>query len=300
MNDFAVIAAFLVIGMALRRIRAVPGRTGSVLNQLVISVCIPAIVLLKIPRMAFSGAVLVPAITPWAMLTLSAAAVILLSKALRWDRPTTGCMLLMVPLGNTSFLGFPMVKAFFGDAAIPYALLYDQLGSFPMLGLYGTLIVSVYGSGEGRPSPAAIARKVLVFPPFLALLLAIALREVPYPPAVVGILTVLSSALVPLVMTALGFQLDLRMGKEQAGLIGLGLSIKMAAAPLAALAACRLLGLEGDAARVSVFEAGMPPMISAGALAIAGNLSPSLTAALVGVGFAMSFLTLPVLYWLLT
>jgi predicted permease len=299
MDNFAVIVAFLLGGMALRRIRSVPRRTGSVLNLAVIYVCLPSLVLLNIPRLTISEQDLVPAIMPWAMLALSAAAVTVLSKILHWDRPTTGCLLLMVPLGNTSFLGIPMVKAFFGDAAIPYALLYDQLGSFPALALYGTLIVSAYGPGEGRPGPAGVARKILTFPPFVALILALALRGVTYPAAVVGLLTALSSALLPVVMMAVGFQLDLRMGREQAGLLGLGLSIKMAAAPLAALAACRLLGLEGDAARVSVFEAGMPPMVSAGVLAIAANLSPSLAAALVGVGIAVSFATLPVLHWLL-
>jgi len=39
----------------------------------------------------------------------------------------------------------------------------------------------------------------------------------------------------------------------------------------------------------------MPPMISAGAMAIMAGLSPKLTAALVGLGIFLSFITLPFL-----
>lgn len=299
MDSFAAIVAFLLLGMLLRRIPAFPDQTGPVVNLVVIYVSLPALVLLKIPGLTVSRDVLVPALMPWAMLAFSAALVLLLARSLRWDRPTTGCLLLLIPLGNTSFIGIPMVKAFFGDGAIPYALLYDQLGSFPALAVYGTLIVALYGTGEDRPTLAMVAKKALTFPPFVALIAALALKGVPYPAAIVNLLAVLAMTLVPLVMIAVGFQLVLRMAKEQAGLLALGLALKMVVAPLVAMGLCRLLRLEGDAAKVAVFEAGMPPMVSAGALAIAAKLSPPLTAALVGIGIALGFLTLPVLHQLL-
>jgi hypothetical protein len=40
-------------------------------------------------------------------------------------------------------------------------------------------------------------------------------------------------------------------------------------------------------------------MVSAGALAILAGLSPALTAALVGLGIILSFVTLPILFYLL-
>ena len=45
-----------------------------------------------------------------------------------------------------------MVEAFFGDHAIPYAVLYDSLGSFPALASYGSVIVGLYGYGEKQPT----------------------------------------------------------------------------------------------------------------------------------------------------
>jgi predicted permease len=100
-------------------------------------------------------------------------------------------------------------------------------------------------------------------------------------------------------MIAVGFQLTLRLDKNALSPLGIGLSIKLIIAPLTALLLCRILGLEGEPVQVSIFEAGMPPMVSAGALAILARLSPTLTAGLVGLGIILSFLTLPLLFQLL-
>lgn len=209
-----------------------------------------------------------------------------------------GSLLLIVPLGNTSFLGIPMVRAFFGDQAVSYALLYDQLGSFLALATYGSLIIALY-SGEKTPTPGNIVKKIITFPPFVALILACFFRLLSYPPVVIGLLESLSATLVPLVMIAVGFQLNLRLSRELMPPLGLGLLIKLIAAPFLALLFSRLWGLQGEALQVSVFEAGMPPMVSAGALAIMAGLAPSLTAAMVGLGIILSFFTLPLLYYFL-
>ena len=100
-------------------------------------------------------------------------------------------------------------------------------------------------------------------------------------------------------MIAVGYQLTLRLSKDVTFQLSTGLFIKLIAAPIAALFICKVFGLEGEAVQVSVFEAGMPPMVSAGALAILANLSPALTAALVGIGIVLSFASLPLLYQLL-
>jgi predicted permease len=112
-------------------------------------------------------------------------------------------------------------------------------------------------------------------------------------------LTVLSGMLTPLVMTAIGFQLKIRLSPAILQPLGFGLAVKLAVAPLAALAFCRMLGLHGLAADVSIFEAGMPPMVTAGALAMAAGMMPELAAAAVSLGMVLSFLTLPLLFWML-
>ena len=299
MENFIITITFLLIGVALKRLPDFPDETGNTLNLFVIYISLPALVLLKIPELVFSKSLLIPTLMPWGMLFFSSALVWILSRLLKWDRATTGCLLLLIPLGNTSFLGIPMVRAFFGDQAIPYALIYDQLGSFLALATYGSLILAFYGTAESKPTIGSVIKKVISFPPFIALAFAFAIRGTPYPSIAVDLLRILASTLVPLVMIAVGFQLRLQLNRKLTSQLSIGLSIKLIIAPLAAILLCKMFGLSGEAVQVSIFEAGMPPMVSAGALAILAKLSPALTAALVGIGIVLSFATLPVLYQLL-
>lgn len=299
MENFIITISFLLIGMLVKRLPDFPEQTGNVLNLFVIYISLPALVLLKIPELRFSRNLLVPAIMPWAMLLFSAVLILLLARLLRWDRATTGCLLLIIPLGNTSFLGIPMVKAFFGEQAIPYALIYDQLGSFLGLASYGSFILAVYGTGPNTPDLGSAVKKIIAFPPFIALIIAFLCRSFTYPDAVSNLLKMMSATLVPLVMVAVGFQLTLQLNKQLVAQLSIGLGIKLIIAPLTVLLACKVFGLKGEAVQVSIFEAGMPPMVSAGALAILAKLSPALTAALVGIGIILSFATLPLLHRLL-
>lgn len=302
MENFILTIAFLLIGMGLRHLPRFPKETPQVLNLFVIHISLPALILLKVPQLRLSRDILTPVIMPWAMLVISAALILLLARFRHWSRDITGALLLLVPLGNTSFLGIPMVQAFFGEAGIPYAVLYDQLGSFLALTTYGTVVLAVYGSSKGeKPQPGLIIKKVVTFPPFLALALALAVHGVALPAALTALLNSLAATLVPVVMIAVGCQLTPRLRPDVLQPLGIGLTIKLIAAPLIALLGCRLLGIEGSslAVRVAILEAGMPPMVSAGALAIMAGLAPELIAAMVGVGILFSFLTLPVLVQLL-
>lgn len=299
MDSFVLIIACLAIGMALRRSSKFPDNTAVVLNLYVIYVCLPALTLLKIPELSLSLDLLAPVLMPWLMLAVSAAMVVLLSRLFGWEPQTTGALMLLVPMGNTSFLGIPMVRAFLGAEGVPYAVLYDQLGSFLILSTYGTAIIAAYSGGE-RVSAWEIAVRIVTFPPFIALAAALVLAAaVDEPPALfTNLMGTLAATLVPVVMISVGFQLELRLHSTVWKPMAAGLAVKLLAAPLIALAVCRVLGLDSLPARVAVFEAGMPPMISAGALAIMAGLAPTLTAALVGVGIFASFMTLPLLYQL--
>lgn len=300
MENFIITMTYLLLGVVLRRIPRFSENTGNVLSMFVIYVSLPALVLLKIPELEFSSELLVPALMPWGMLLITSLAILLLARLFHWSRAITGSLLLLVPLGNTSFLGIPMVNAFFGSQAIAYAMIYDQLGSFLALATYGTVVIAVYGGdGADKPGWQDVVLKIITFPPFISLFLAVALRSMIYPPVVMTILKSLSGTLVPVVMIAVGFQLTIRISREALGPLGFGLGLKLVVAPLVALGFCRFFGLEGEAVNVSIFEAGMPPMVSAGALAILAGLSPALTAALVGLGIILSFLTLPALFYLL-
>jgi predicted permease len=194
-----------------------------------------------------------------------------------------------VPLGNTSFLGLPVLNALRGPEAVEYGVLYDQAGSFLILSTYGLLVLARY-SGATPPTAAELLRRVFSFPPFIALVLA--LLPVSWPEALDGVLARIGDTLVPLAMFAVGMRLRLRPPAERSAL-GIGLSIKMLLFPLCALGIVRLSGASGLPAEVAVLEAAMPPMLTAAALAQMAGLAPELCAALAGYGIVLAFVILP-------
>ena len=304
MENFLITITCLLAGVVLRRLPQMPREGSTVLNLVVIHISLPALVLLKIPELAFSRAMLVPVVMPWLLLGVFAGLTLLIARLAGWSRPVTGALLLLVPMGNTSFLGIPMVTAFFGETGIPYALLYDQLGTFLALSSYGALLLAIYG-GEGRVSLRGVLLKIIRFPPFIALLLGLGMHlggsgaGLSWPPPLTALLSTLAATLVPLVMMAVGWQLTLRLPRELlAPLLG-GLGLKMVVTPLVALAGCLALGLSGEPVRVAIFEAGMPPMITAGVLAMLAGLAPPLAAAMIGYGVVLACVTLPLLHRLL-
>jgi malate permease and related proteins len=294
MENFVLILLLLFSGVALRRLGVFHKSAALSFNQYVIYLSLPALILIQVPKLTFSTTLLTPIIMPWFMMGVSVIAVLALSQFFGWSNSITGGLLMVVPLGNTSFLGIPMIDALFGADFIPYGVLYDQLGTFPGLTIYGAVILAIY-SGDGEVSTRAIIHKIITFPPFVSLLIAAVMiyQKWVLPTMATSILTRLADTLVPVVMVAVGLQLKFHLEKKYITPLMAGLSIKLFLAPLLALFVCNMLGLTSDPARIAIFEAAMPSMITAGALAIAAGLAPDLMAAMVGMGLLTSYVTLP-------
>lgn len=298
MENVLLILAYMLIGLVLKRTGQMPEQTGPVLNQYVINVAVPAMILLHLPQLEVSTAVLTPALMPWFMFALAVSLVLLSSRLLGWSRELTAALLIIVPLGNTSFVGFPMVEAMYGSDGLPYAVIYDQLGSFITLAVFATTIAAIYGrNGEARPSGLSLIKKLLFFPPVLGLLAAIFFGQTDYPGLLQPLIENLASTLVPVVMVSVGFQLHFKIPRHDIQPFAIGLSIKLLVLPAVALMTLASLGITDLAAKVSVLEAAMPPMITAGALAMSAGLRPALVASMVGYGIILGMLTLPAWAW---
>ncbi|WP_136516207.1 AEC family transporter [Geomonas edaphica] len=297
MENFIIIGVFVLLGMLFRRLEAFPKDSAQVLNMFALYVSLPALILLKVPQIVFSRDILTAALVPWGMLLLSVAAVLGAARLWRWDRASVGVLLLVVPLGNTSFLGVPMVQAFFGAAGLPYLIIYDQLGTMIIMVTYGSMILALYGK-DGSVRLSAMVRKMLLFPPTIALLVGLVARSWPYPEKLAQALQNVSLTLVPVVMTAIGLQMRLRLPRRVLGPLAFGLALKLATAPLITLLVCRMAGVAGMVVDVSILEAAMPPMVTAGALAVVAGMEADLAVAMIGIGIILSFGTIPAVYWL--
>jgi malate permease and related proteins len=297
-DAFLLIMLLIAVGKLCARLRALPDTAAETLNRFALMVCLPAAVLRFAPQLELDPQLLGLVAIPWLLLLISAVIVTVLARLLRLSDGERAVLLLCVPLGNTSFLGYPLIEAFLGREGLPYAVAYDQLGSFIILSTWGLWVLARYG-GDSRPTAAGMLQRLLRFPPFIAMLLALTVMPSEPPPLVATLLARLSDALLPVVALAIGLQLRFRIPRGERLPLALGLGLKMLLLPALALVFAWMFGLSDTMLRVAVLESAMAPMITAAALAVSHRLAPGLAAALVGFGTPLSLLVLPAWLWLL-
>ncbi len=295
-DAFALILAMLALGMLFARLRALPDNSADVLNKIVLYVCLPAAVLTYVPRLRLDASLLGIVATPWLLMLTTLLLVGLASRLFAFPRPVHAVLLLCVALCNSSFIGYPMVRALLGDHALPYAVVYDQFGTFLLLSTFG-LYVLAHHSSDTPPSTRQILQRIARFPPLWALAFALLLMPASPPSWIALALKNLSDAMLPLVMLAVGLTIQLRLSRAELAPLAVGLLLKLVVLPALALPLSLALGLRGEMLQANVLETAMPTMITAAALAISHRLAPQLAAAMVGYGIVLSLLTLPAWAW---
>jgi len=297
-DAFALILAMLGLGMLFARLRALPDNAAETLNKVVLYVCLPAAVLTYVPRLHLDASLLGLMATPWLLMLATWALVSLATRVFGFARDVHAVLLICVALANSSFIGYPMVRALLGDAALPYAVVYDQFGTFLLLSTFGLLVLARY-SGDRPPTALQVLGRIGRFPPLWALLFALLLMPAQPPSWIATALKQLADAMLPLVMLAVGLSIQLRLRREELLPLAVGLLLKLLVLPALALPLSWALGMQGLMLKANVLESAMPTMITAAALAISHRLAPRLAAALVGYGIVLSLVTLPAWIWVL-
>jgi len=291
LEAFGLILAMLVAGRTLAWRGLVPADAAATLNLVVLYVCLPAAVLLHAPHLRFERDLVGVVAVPWLILLASCALTLLVARLFRFERHAVVALLMLVALGNTSFLGFALVPALGGPEALRYAIAYDQFGSFLILSTFGLVLLGLNGSE--RPTAASILRRIVGFPPFIALMAGLFLMPPAYPAGVEHALRLLADSLLPLVALACGMQLRLQLPRADLGPIAYGITAKLVLMPALSLALCFAFGLDVAARDAVVYETAMPSMITAAALLSLAGIAPALANAMVGYGIVLSMLTLP-------
>lgn len=295
MENFILILLCIAIGYGISKLHIFSKDAATTLNQFAIYISLPAMILLQIPKLSFSMDTLIPIIIAWAVMTITAVMILFLCKFFDFSKEITGSLLLVAILTNSSFMGIPIINAYMGESALPYVLVYDQLGTFIALAIYGTFIASYYSS-KSELSFKIIVYKVLTFPPFLSLVIALFLMGVEFNDTIYKVLSALASTIIPISLVAVGLQLQFKLPKEEIKPFSVALTVKLIMAPIIAFGICKLFGWDNQVAMVSIMEAGMAPMITAGAIASMAGLAPRLSSAIVGYGILISFPTTYLLF----
>ena len=292
MSALILLFACLMLGIVVKRWAKPPAGIVPGINWWVINVALPALVLDLIPHVKFNTQLWFPVAC---MVIVFFGAWLLFASIgprLGWSRQRIGAMTLVCGLGNTSFMGYPMMLALHGQAGLSLAVVADQLGSFPLLASAGVMVASIYA---GRSASAGlIVRRILTFPAFIALIIGIFVGVMGgWPNAVHGVLAPLGGTLTPLALFSVGMQFRFGLEKGQAGALGVGLGWKLLVAPCLCWLIGRSFGVSGLVLTTGVLQAAMAPMISAAILADEYELDPQLANVILGAGIVLSLITIP-------
>ncbi|PTL81868.1 transporter [Vitiosangium sp. GDMCC 1.1324] len=281
-----------------RRSGRFPEQTALAINAFVLNVALPALVLRAVHRLTLAPELFAAAATPWLVFGGAWLFFRVLGPRLGFQPGTVAALVLTGGLSNTSFVGLPLIEGLMGRDGLQVAVVIDQLGSFLALATVATLFAARAAAKDTRLWP--LLRRVLGFPPFIALVAAFLLHPWDWPAWVDAVLGRLGDMLTPLALFSVGFQLRLSGLKGRVGALVLGLGYKLALAPLGiALLLLALPGMSRLTFEVTVLQAAMAPMVTAAILAADHGLDPDLSALMVGLGIPLSFATVPCALWLM-
>jgi len=199
--------------------------------------------------------------------------------------------MIMATFGNTSFIGFSYIDAFYGEDYIVYGLIYDLFGSFLLLVSVGMFIIT-WGKGK-KNNFTSIFKNIFLFPPTIMFLITVVVKNFEIPNFLLLTSQTLGSTLVPIAMIAIGMKLELKHIFARFHIVSVAMILKMVIVPIIVLIGFQqFYGLNETWVKVTIIEVAMPPMTMATVLAIKGGLDEKVAINSLVLGVILSLITI--------
>lgn len=290
MNQFLILFLSIFLGYTVRKVQGIERNQVSLLNAFILYVALPSQIFLLIPGLAFNPYLILPILISWFIFLLSFLFMQTFGKLFSLNRSSIICLIMVCGLGNTSFVGLPLIENYYGKEGVSIGIYVDQFGTFLSLSLVGFPFLLIQSGTQ--VSVLQILKRITLFPPFLAILIALAMKlfsiEAPFP----DVLRRLGDTLAPIALFSVGVQLNFAEIKGRTLEIFIGLFYKLIFSPLIIfIVYIMILGMRDLPGKISVFEASMGPMITSTLLAAEKNMEPELASVLLALGIILSFFT---------
>jgi predicted permease len=186
-------------------------------------------------------------------------------------------------LGNTSYLGFPVILLLpqLGERFFGIAVMYDIFGT--ILGAYGLgpWICSGFGGGpqDGATPLRRLAElpRLLLNPTLVAFLIGVALKPVPLPERLTTAMAVVAWSSIAVALLVMGMRLEQLSGGGQVRWACRAATIKLLVVPLVLATLLTAVGIDGPQRLVLVLQASMPCAFAALVLTETHDLDHRLT-----------------------
>jgi len=275
------------------------------LGQFLFYIGVPLSIFAFLRQADLSGAVVLSPLVAWGamLLGLWCSRCWLAPYRQSWPLPSQGSFSLAAMLGNTGYIGYPVVLLLpqLGPDYFGWALFYDVLGT--LFGAYalGVVLAAHFGRGSRNRSHHRTWRQNLGEigrnPTLMAFGIGLTLRPVPLPDGVEAGLQGLAWLMVMVSLVLMGMRLQQLSSWLPLKPAAVAVVIKMLLVPMVVGLGLTVFGVTGPVRLVMVLQAGMPSALATLVLAETYGLDRALTVTCVGLGSICLMATLPLWLW---
>ncbi|MFT4203620.1 MAG: AEC family transporter [Chitinophagaceae bacterium] len=305
MVNFIMIAVCIVAGMVFKTTRTIHPDAHKGINTWILYIALPAVSLKYIPQIQWSREMLFPVLGPIIVYAGSAVFMRLYCKSRHYSAHSHSSLILASGFSNTSFIGFPLIMAFFNESLLSVAIICDQT-MFILLSTVG-IVAAVKGAPgkDAKVDMCYIFKRLFSFPPFIGCISALVLSRlfnIGEGTLAYELFDKLAATVGPLALFSVGLQLKFNGWRKQMGQVGMTQLYKLLLAPFLVAIVAIALGMKGDVAKITVFEAAMPTLITSSIISEQFRLNTRLINLIIGIsiviGFFAAFLWFEVLEFL--
>lgn len=299
MANFILIGLCILAGIFFRKSETLPKDAHKGINAWIIYIALPAVSFKYLPHVLFTNDLLLPALAPILVWFFGWIYITFYKKINpKVNQATAGGLTLTSSLSNTSFLGFPLIMAYFSEKELAIAIICDQI-TFMLLSTFGIVVAIKSAQGENL-SARIVLKKVLTFPPLIACFLALVLPKYLNLSSLDPLFDKLAGTVGPLALFSIGLQVKFGGWFSELKYISIALIYKLILAPLIVLIVAIIFKFTGIAAKIAIFEMAMPTLLTAGIVSDQYNLNPKVANLVVGVGIVICFITTGIWWLILT
>ena len=300
--DIMIIIVFLIlVGYLSKYFGILKEKDRTVLNNIVVYIAMPSTIFLTIMKNVSPGDLPIFLKLPFLIFTIFFICGIIgftVGKLLKLNNQSIGGLILVCALGNTGFLGYPIIYGFYGMEGLTRAIFCDMGSVFASL-LIGTYVGITFGVNKDHGSPS-ILREILKFPPLLTGILSIVLIFLgftieDFPNYVINTLNYLSNATIPLIMISLGLSLSPSSARFGVLFGIIALIVRMVFAPLLAIILTTSFSVEGLDKNVVILQSAMPSAMMSLVFSLLYGLDIKLVASACFITTILSLVILPIL-----
>ncbi len=302
LNGVITVMLIIAAGFVLERRGWFSESSVSLISRLVTQVCLPTYMLTNIlanfrhdQLVSMSRGLIVPFISMMAGYFISLA----LGRLINLPRTHKGIFSICVSFSNTIFIGLPLGIALFGEAGVPYIMIYYMVNTtlFWTVGVHDLAI----GSGQEAPWLSRRTLRSIISLPLIGFMTGVVfvLLEWNLPQPLFAACRYIGSMTTPLAMLFIGIAMsktdwqEIRLGKELlVAMLG-----RFFICPLIVLAIVPFFHLDEMMAKVFVIMAAMPAMTNTAIVAKSYGGDYKYAAMLTAVSTVLAALIIPFYMW---